>query len=134
MSYEMIWEKRGVYRRYYGHSSDLEVSESVNLTHSSDKFDELRYVILDFLDVTAFEVTSHAFIQETSALDAAAAHSNPNIKIAVVAADPEITTLAKEYIANELTPYPTRIYSNMADARNWVSVCLPPQGRSRKIM
>jgi hypothetical protein len=129
MAYEMIWETRGVYRRFYGRTSDLDVTESTRITEASSRFDELRYAILDFLEVDEIVIVNPSFIQETAAIDAAAALSNPNIKVAIVTVSQLIREMAEAYIANELSPYPTQIFTNLADARDWVAAELPPKGR-----
>lgn len=133
MPYKVTWEDRGVYRCYYGHTTDLEVSQSVYETASSPLFDEIRYVILDCLRVTQFELINPSFIEERAAVDSAAAMSNPNIKVAIVATDPEIIKLAEEYAKHELTPYPTQIYSSLEDARAWTEISLPLVNRFHRI-
>ncbi len=125
MPYEMVWEARGLYRRYYGRGTDQEVLDSARLTESSERYDELRYVILDFLDVEEVTLVNPAFIREITAQDFGAALSNPCIKFAVVTRHPEIRRLAREYATHPLCSYPLQIFDTVADARAWVKVELP---------
>jgi hypothetical protein len=129
MSYEMIWETRGLYRRFYGRVSDLEVTESTHMAEASSRFDEMRYAILDFLEAEEIVIVNPSFVQEAAAIDSAAALSNPNIKVAIVTVTPAIRELAESYIADVLRPYPTQIFTNLTDARNWAGIESLPKGR-----
>ncbi len=122
MAYEMVWEARGVYRRYYGRMTDAELMESVVRTHSSPHFDELRYVIIDALEVEEFVVTNPSFISEIAALDSASALTNPHIKVAVVAVAPEFKAHVAAYNADPLCHYHVLTFSTLAEARNWAAV------------
>ncbi len=122
MAYEMVWEARGLYRRYYGRMTDVELMESVLRTHSSPHFDELRYVILDALEVEEFVVTNPAFIAELAALDSASALTNPHIKVAVVADTPEFKQYVAAYNADPLCHYHVLTFSTLAEARKWAAV------------
>lgn len=119
MGYEIAWESRGAYKRYFGHVTDAELMQSVIDIESDHRFDNMRYVINDFLDVVAFQI-SRKKIEEISAIDGAAALSNPNIKIAVVATDVQIRELAEVYANSTLKSYPTRIFTTVAEARAWL--------------
>lgn len=120
MSYEMIWEDRGLLRRFFGESSDLEVYESVQRTHASERFDEIRYVIVDLSEIKKFTLNSADNIEEIAAIDAASALSNPMMRIAIVTTDPDIKRCAQIYLSHPLAPYPTRIFDKLADARGWL--------------
>lgn len=121
MPYEIHWEDRGQYRRFFGHTNDQELKESVHRTSSSPRFDELRYIILDLLDIEQYRISNPAFIEETAAFDSACSLSNPRIRIALVTTDPGIMTLARAYVAHPLAPYPLRICATLDSARDWTS-------------
>ncbi len=133
MPYEMIWEPKGVHRRYYGHTNDQEIFESTIITEGSERFDALRYILIDFLAIESLVSTNPAFIPEISAIDSAAAKTNPCIKLAVVTEHPEIWKLAEAYRAHPLCSYPLEIFTSLADARAWVAVELPREYRIKQM-
>ncbi len=133
MAYEMIWEGKGLHRRYHGCTSDSELLESARLTASSARFEELRYVILDFLGVEGLTVDSASFIPEIAAADASACLNNPRIKLAVVTCAHEITLLAGAYAAHPMCAYPLQVFDNVTDARNWAKIEIPGEYPMQKL-
>ena len=93
--------------------------ESVADIEGDPRFDDLRYVINDFLEVVSFSVTEENVLA-ISAIDAAAAITNPNIKIAVVAIDQQVRALAELYAASPWNAYPTKVFADIAAARAWL--------------
>ncbi len=132
MPYEMLWEARGLHRRYFGRTSDQEIFDSVIATESSARFDELRYILLDFLEVEEVAVSNPAFVKEIAAIDSAAALTNPHIKLAVVTAGPEIRKLAEAYAGQPLCAYPVEVFSSLAEARDWAKIPLSRDYRFRR--
>lgn len=128
MAYQVFWEESGAYKRFAGHVSDDELARSVSGIHGDRRFDDLRYVINDFLGVESFDVTAEN-VTYIAAIDGAAARSNPHIRIALVVAHPEATDLAMRYIASPWTVYPTRIFPSLDEARAWLGADSQPASR-----
>ena len=121
MSYINTWEKDGVYRKYSHRVTGQEVIQALQDVHGDAKFDYIRYVINDLLDVTEHHVTDKE-IRTIAAFDNAAALSNPNIKVAVVATMSTIQDLASMY--SEListSPYACEIFTTIGEARAWAT-------------
>lgn len=97
---------------------------SMRQSEADARFDSLRYVINDFLgiDGVLIEQFPPELIDEIAATDMAAFTTNPNIRIAVVAVDPDVLALAQSYIDSELRAYPTRLFHTLADARAWLEL------------
>ncbi len=131
MPYEITWEMRGVYRRYFGRLTDQEFVQAVREVEGSPRFYDIRYAILDFLDMEEFVIDDPSFIDVTAALNAAAAQDNPNIKVAVVAVSPVVLRLAEAYQAHRLTPFVTKAFSTVEAARVWLAVEDRPKYFSR---
>lgn len=121
MGYALQWEDRGVVKQYFGHVSSEELLAPVIATEADERFDSLRYVINDFLEATSIAFTQ-ADIDAIAAYDMGAAATNPHIKVAVVAAQPEVIELVRRYMQAAARAYPTRIFSTMVEARAWVAV------------
>ena len=120
MGYELHWEDRGVVKRYFGQVSSEELLAPVVATEADKRFDTLRFVINDFLEAKSVAFTQ-ADIDLIAAHDMGAAATNPNIKVAVVAAQPEVIDLVQRYMQAAVRAYPTSIFSTMAEARAWVA-------------
>lgn len=120
MGYELHWEDRGVVKRYFGQVSSEELLAPVVATEADKRFDTLRFVINDFLEAKSIAFTQAA-IDLIAAHDMGAAATNPNIKVAVVAAQPEVIDLVQRYMQVAVRAYPTSIFSTMAEARAWVA-------------
>lgn len=125
MGYELIWEPRGVLKRFYGQVTDSDISDSVARIQGDRRFDTLRYVINDFLDGAGHQVPLNA-VEEIAAIDDAASFSNPHIRVALVAATPDFIELAKQYAGSTLKRYPTRIFSSLDEARSWLGARVSP--------
>ncbi len=119
MAYEIVWEPKGAVKRFFGHVSDTEVLQAGLDIECDRRFDQLSFVINDFLACDGFSV-SEGTVEEISAIDNAAALSNPRIRIAVIATAPEIVAAAEQYAASPMNVYATRIFPNPADARKWL--------------
>ncbi len=126
MGYEVLWEARGVVKRFHGHVTREDMIDSVVMTESDSRFDTLRYVINDFLVVHSIGFTP-ADVLEIAALDMAASLSNPRIVVAVVTTLPEILELVPVYAAPDAQGFPTACFATMAEARHWVAT-VPRQG------
>lgn len=120
MPYENSWEQHGVYRAFSGKVTGKELLQSIQQVEADKRFDTIKYVINNFLEVTEIDVSSRD-IKVIAAIDAAAALSNPDIKIAQVATNPQIEKLNEIYSSiSGQSPYPTKVFNNVEDARRWI--------------
>ena len=95
MAYELVWEPKGLYRRFYGCTSDLEVVETSGILQGSPQFEDIRYTILDFLGVTDLTISTCSFIEEIAAIGAVASRRNTRIKVAVVTTSEQIVRFTR---------------------------------------
>lgn len=120
MSYRLIWEANGVVKHFTGYVDSDEVAKATADVEASPRFDNCRYVINDFLACTGFSYSPEVF-EEIAAIDGAAALVNSNINIAVVAMLPALIEGINYYAASDFHPYPTRLFSTLAEARAWLA-------------
>ena len=121
MSYTTEWEKNGVVWRYSDVVNGEELIKSNLEIYGDERFDIMKYQIVDLIDVNTFQVTRDEMLK-MAAYDKAAALSNPRVKVAIVATIPAIKTLTELYeAANIESPWETRVFDSIADARAWVS-------------
>jgi hypothetical protein len=119
MCYELIWEPRGVVKRYFNQVTDEDLLKSVVEVGADARFDDLRYVINDFSACDAITATFDG-IENIAVIDRGAAFSNPRIRIAVVAIQKEAIALAEAYANFPLKAYPMRIFATLPAAREWI--------------
>lgn len=121
MAYENIWEKNGVYRKYSNNVTGEDIRQAMEEVHGHRLFDSIHYVINDFLDIKECNLSTTEVVA-FAALDRAAALTNPNINIAIVATEKTIQTLATLY--GDLisrSPYSSEVFINLEEARNWAT-------------
>lgn len=131
MTFVIHWETHGVYRQYHGHIGGDELLTSVQRVESDARFDGLRYVINDCLGVLGIDIPDTT-IHLLAAIDQAAALSNPNIRIAVVATDRQIQALSQLYAGTQ-RGYPLAVFPDLAAARAWVAG-EPPLDRPKPVL
>lgn len=120
MAYTNNWESKGVYKVFSGDVDGQQALHSIVEIEADHRFDEIRYVINDFLNVTEVSATERD-IALMAAIDRAASMTNPNIRIAVVTTEERVRNLAIKY--SELMrgcPYQTRLFETVDAARLWV--------------
>jgi len=98
-----------------------EMTEPVIAMQADPRFDRVRYVILDLLGIETFSVT-HGDLELIGALDTAAVQSNPRLKLAIVATQPEIIGMVAHYEDLAEGAFPTAVFSTVAEARAWATI------------
>lgn len=120
MEYINIWEPGGVYRKYYGLMTGAIIREAVEKVEGDQRFDNISYILNDYLDVTGLDVSQFE-LNAIAAIDSVASNYNKNIKIAQVATRQDIIDLVTDYDDKlQENTYKTKVFSNVADARKWL--------------
>jgi len=121
VAYSNRWEERGLVKVFTGDISGEEVLKSTSEVHGDPRFDNLKYVINDFLQVDDARATDQD-IARLAAIDRAASRSNPNIRIAVVTKREDIRHWAEQYVKYSVDcPYETQLFTDIEAARSWIS-------------
>lgn len=120
MGYEIIWEARGVIKRFTGHVTNLDVEQSAEEVSGQYQFDFLRYVINDFLGITSCSATQFD-CAEVVFTDGEALAPRSLSSVAVVTTSPEIVSLVAQQLVSHKNRYPTQLFQSMEDARRWLA-------------
>jgi len=123
MPYVKLWEPRGVVKRFSGFVTGDEFAASVRAIASDPRFDGLRYIISHFLDIDGHGVDARA-LREAAISRLGSVHTNPNIRVMVVTADPAVAAF-KTGIEVHAPVYDTRIFTTEAEARDWFAAQPP---------
>jgi len=121
MAFINNWEAGGVYKVFSGDVTGSEVLDSAVEVEEDQRFDQVRYVINDFLAVDGVDANERD-IALVAAIDRAASKTNPDIRIAVVATQQKIIELAQHYSRLiEDCPFQAQLFASVEDARNWLA-------------
>ncbi len=119
MPYTIHWETQGVYKKYTGEVSGHEFAKAVEHVNAAPNFEILRYVINDFSDCRALNLSSSA-IEEAVASAIGASTFNPRFVAAFVAADREIHATLRRIVELASSYMPVMLFDCLTDARTWV--------------
>ena len=121
MPHTNTWESDGLYRKFTGEISGVEILESNFELHNDPNFANIKYVINDFLEVTGHSIeTAHTEVYAKT--DELISDTKGELKIALVIIQASLISLANNY--RELmkdTSFECEIFQTTEDARKWVS-------------
>lgn len=120
MPFDISWEPEGVVRRHWGNVTVAERRQSLEAICNDPRFDELHYVISDYLGAQHYEFVPEA-TEETVALHIAPIRTNPNIVIAGVATHPNALAGIRHFIAQGVITQPYEAFETVEAARAWIA-------------
>lgn len=118
MPHSTTWDRNGVSWKYWGVVSGEELLESNQEIYGDPRFDEMLYQVVDLSEVERFDVDEEDMMI-VAANDKAAARSNPNVRIAIVASDATILQLSRIYGAATAATWKQRVFESVAEAQSW---------------
>jgi hypothetical protein len=122
MSYDNVWEDRGVVTRFSGVVTGAEYLQSSRDIAADPRLDELRFVIKDFSQATMIDIGSE-ILDELAAIRFGVQATNPGARILLVGADPEVARLAETLRQPPLDgSHETRAFASIEEARRWFAV------------
>ncbi len=119
MSHHIDWAKDRVTVVYSGDCSEAEILDVVIKLQSDYRFDTICRALHDFRRCTAM-VPSTASLEELAARNSAAAVSNPRLRIAVIAENPEVLAMLDRFASIGLCPYVLRTFVEPESANAWL--------------
>ena len=121
MSYETIWEEKGIYWKYKGILTGEDLLQSNMSIYGDSRFDKMHYQLIDILDVESFEVDTEA-MEEVTAMDLGASQTNPNLIVAVVSTHIQAKRLVELYeTTTGGAPWETEMFESVEEARVWIT-------------
>ncbi len=120
MPWEVVWEPRGVLRRFMGHVDGEQLLRSVAEVHGDWRFDTLHYSINDFLAVESLDLDQQA-LEQAAAETIGASQTNGRLEVLIVARDPRVVEVARRFVSPQLSNYPAHFFESIEEARSWVA-------------
>ena len=117
MSFKIMWERHGVHAVFSGELNATKVLDATIKIQSDPRYDDLRFIILDYTRVMSFSFDS-AVLDEVMAHRYGAAYSNARVRIAIVACDEKLLAgIAIEI--SESQPCEMAVFTDLETARSW---------------
>ena len=122
MPFTNKWKDNMIERVATGKVTGEEIIQSSLDMYGDERFDRLRYGLVDFTQAESFEIDEEE-IKKVAYMDRAAARSNPNLKIAIVAPQDVINRLANSYVVfAEASPWEAEVLNTLEEARQWLEI------------
>ncbi|MGZ0655515.1 hypothetical protein ACWPKO_12110 [Coraliomargarita sp. W4R53] len=120
MPYNTTWLPHGIIWTYSGILTGEELLNSNFEIFGDERFDDIRYQIVDFTAVEKLEVTPN-HMRKIAHLDMAAARTNPRVKVAAVASKDEEILICDIYdqYTGEKSPWAMQVFPTLAEAKAW---------------
>jgi hypothetical protein len=119
MPYQVTWEPRGVYTRYYGNVTGADMLGNIEDVCRDERFEQHRYHILDFSDATDFSATEREMLINCGVL-IGAAFVNHQVLVAAVVTRENVRAALGRLHALGVSPYVAKIFPTVAEARKWI--------------
>jgi len=121
MPHTNIWESEGLYRKFTGEISGEEILDSNFELHIDPGFQEIKYIINDFSEVTGHTIeNTHTKVYAST--DDIVSQTKGELKIALVVTDTALISLAKTYREHMMDKvFECEIFQTIEDARKWVA-------------
>jgi hypothetical protein len=121
MPYRVRWEGHGVYRRFFGIVSPQDFKDAYEEITSDVRYQGVRYIISDYLEAQWSPAATEHEVSDFAALERRKFYSDPDIVNASVATDLGILEHIRYYESLNVSPYPSGVFSTVADARKWIA-------------
>ena len=118
MPYTLTWEHKAVVVQFYGGVTGAEFAGAHISIASDERYDGLRYMLLDYRGATSFKATA-AQLDEIAALAYAASLSNGQMMEAHVAERVDFLGLVRHLVAANDSSHEQGIFRTVEAARAW---------------
>lgn len=119
MPYRITWEDRGLYSKFWGVVDAGQIRRMMDVIGADERFDDLHYVISDYLDVTEFSLTTQQ-IDEIVAIDIAQSYSNAHYYSIAIARDEAILRRLEYWVSVHMNPERVVFFDSLERARAWI--------------
>ena len=120
MPHELIWEPDGVHKRFWGTLSGGELALSVEAVAAHPDFDQLRFILNDFLDVDHHEIDA-ASLERILVSRLGSRLTNPRIRVMLVTTNTALFALSD---VSQPGSFPatneTKGFATLLEARAWL--------------
>ncbi len=126
MPHQLTWEKKGVLSQYSGPFTEALHAEGLHKLFGDPRIDRIKYIIGDYSGVNGNLLTEE-YIDYPVAITTGAARYLKELKVALVARDPDIIKLCHQFreLAKSINAHwKFQIFDDIESARKWVNSSL----------
>lgn len=121
MTFNINWDKKGVYVKFRGIVTAQDLIDANNYVLSNAKFESINYQIFDFLRIDDFKITSHD-ITLIATMDKSQTESKEEMKIAILTGNNYVKEITSEYDQFMIgSDWKTKIFETAEAAKDWVN-------------
>jgi hypothetical protein len=118
MPFEIVWEPRGVYKRFTGNVSFQEYMRSQEIVLGDVRTDDLKYVINDLTAAEGYSASADD-AEYSAAFNEGVSRTNPRLQVAYVTTDVRAIALIK--IGAVFSSLVVKRFPTLEEARAWAS-------------
>jgi hypothetical protein len=120
MPYENHWTENGLYRKFTGTVSGMEIFKSNTELHGDARFDELQYILNDFTTIDNYDICD-VDINLIANSDKVSQIVHRNVKVAIVVDKPELYDWVDKYFLEiGQAAFDCRLFHNCDEAKEWI--------------
>jgi hypothetical protein len=120
MACEFSWETSGVVKTFSGFVTGIEFIGSAEAVAADPRFDDLLFIINDFLAIDGHSIDMEAYLQ-VAASRLGSARTNPNFRVAFIASGDVARDLAAAVEPVQLSaPFDPQLFVSVQEAREWL--------------
>ena len=123
MPYRIEWSNENSVVSFSGNVSFQELREVGNAHYGDERFDAIKFIIIDFSDADLSQIsTSHTNI--VASVDSVSMEYKPELKMALVVKNDRQRELCESYIASSIgfqSSWSHAIFTNPEEAGKWCS-------------
>lgn len=122
MTFNINWDKNGVYVKFRGVVNAHDLIDANNYIISNANFESINYQIFDFLDIEESKITSYD-ISIIGVMDKSQTDVKKEMKVAIVTQSDYIREITTEY--DQImsgSNWETRIFPSNEAAQEWVTI------------
>ncbi len=126
LPYELIWEDRGLFTRFWDTVTDDEYVKSHLDGYSDPRFESIEYALDIFSDSMVFEVTGAA-VRRMAEMDVGASKRNPKVLVVIVATQTVMRGVTNQFhLQHELMggTWKPVYFETEEEARRWLAETL----------
>lgn len=119
MTFNINWDKHGVYVKFRGIVNAQDLIDANNYVISNKNFEDINYQIFDFSSIDEFKITTED-ITIVGTMDKSQAEFKGNMKVAIITQDASVKEITYEY--DKLmtgSSWITKIFPDIDSARKW---------------
>jgi hypothetical protein len=118
--HEITWERQGVTKRFWGAVTGEEFVRSSHEVETSPRFDDLRFIINDFSEITGHSI-EEADIEKLAIIRVGSMRTNRNFRVVIVTTDSRLAAIPTAISKGSFVgTYETEAFATIALARQWL--------------